>query len=71
MPTLQVQSSPPIPPISGLTKKRRNSEIGGLGGGGGGAAEKLKRYAFNRRSTDLVILKKKCNFSKKDFGKKN
>ena len=39
------------------------------GGGGGGAL--LKRCAFNRRSTDLVILKKKCNFSKKDFGKKN
>ena len=28
---LPSQSNPPIPPISGLTKKRRYSEIGGIG----------------------------------------
>ena len=28
---IYVQSAPPIPPISGLTKKRRYSEIGGIG----------------------------------------
>ena len=27
-----IQLSPPIPPISGLAKKRRCSEIGGIGG---------------------------------------